>query len=188
MVNFFYSIDVRIFYFLNRDIANPVTDKFFTFITLLNHWVIAYVILLGILWFKGGNLGKLSVLGILLTILVSDQLSSNLLKNFFQRARPCNALENVRMLVPCLSSYSMPSSHAVNNFAAAAFFSGLYPRYKVVLYSTATLIALSRPIVGVHYPSDILIGALIGWSVGYVFYLIVQKIYERYFNENNRGA
>ncbi len=183
-MDFLYSIDVRIFYFLNRDIANPVTDKFFTFITMLNHWVIAYVILLGILWFKGGKLGKMSVVGILFTILVSDQLSSHLLKYWIQRARPCNVLENVRTLVPCLSSYSMPSSHAVNNFAAAAFFSGLYPRYKTVLYTVATLIALSRPIVGVHYPSDILIGAIIGWIVGFLFYLLVKKIYERFSVEN----
>ncbi len=184
MSHFLYSIDVEVFRFLNQAIANPVTDKFFTYITILNHWVIAYVILIGILWFKGGRLGKLSVLGILLTILVSDQLSSHLLKNLFERVRPCNALENVRILVPCLGSYSMPSSHAVNNFAAAAFFGGLYPKYKTVLYSTATLIALSRPIVGVHYPSDILVGAVIGWIVGFLFFKLTLEIYERYLNEN----
>ncbi len=187
-MDFLYSIDVKIFYFLNHTIANPLTDKFFTFITLLNHWVLVYIILLGILWVKGGKLGKLSVIGILFTILISDQLSSHLLKNLIQRVRPCNALTDVKTLVPCLSSYSMPSSHAVNNFAAAAFFSGFFPRYKKLLYTVATLIALSRPIVGVHYPSDILVGAAIGWTVGYFSYLGFLKIYERYFSEQERGT
>jgi undecaprenyl-diphosphatase len=109
-------------------------------------------------------------------IAVSDQISSSMLKPFFERVRPCNVIENVNILVNCTRSYSMPSSHAVNNFAVATFFSRLFPKLKVILFVVATLVALSRPIVGVHYFSDIFIGAFIGITIGYAFSIAAIKI------------
>jgi undecaprenyl-diphosphatase len=76
----------------------------------------------------------------------------------------------------CTGSYSFPSNHAVNNFAAATFFSSLYPRYKSVLFITASLVALSRVYLGLHYPSDIIAGAALGIIFGYIFGLLVLKI------------
>lgn len=70
----------------------------------------------------------------------------------------------------------MPSSHAVNNFAAAIFFSKLFPKYKLPLIIVAVLLALSRPIVGVHYFSDIVIGALIGMIIGYLMSILALRI------------
>jgi len=70
----------------------------------------------------------------------------------------------------------MPSSHAVNNFAVAIYFSYLYPKLKWVLIITASLIVLSRVYVGVHYPSDIIVGALIGSAIGFLFSIISKKI------------
>ncbi len=183
MEKFLYSIDVKSFYFINRSLANPLFDSFFKFITLPEHWIIAYIILLGILLAKGGKLGRLAFVGIIVVIAASDQTSSNLLKHLFQRVRPCNALPDVHLLVNCLHSYSFPSSHAVNNFAAAAYFSYLYPRYNKVLYSVAALVAFSRPYVGVHYPSDVIFGAALGFLIGYVFAILTIKIYARFLND-----
>jgi len=185
MENFLYSIDVKIFYFINHSLANPVFDSFFRFITLPEHWFIAYVILMGILIIKGGRLGRIAFVGIIVVIAVSDQTSSNFLKNMVGRIRPCNALPNVRLLVNCLGSYSFPSSHATNNFAAAAYFSYLYSDYKKVLYGVAALVAFSRPYVGVHYPSDILFGAALGFLIGYLFAILTVKINMRFSDEKS---
>ncbi len=176
MSDFLYSIDLSLFNFINHTISNPIFDKFFPFITNLQHWIIAYIILLLVLFIKGGRLGKIAVIGIIVVIAVSDQLSSNLLKHYFQRIRPCNALDNVRLLVGATSSFSFPSSHAVNNFAAAFFFLKLFPKYKWALLIVASLLAFSRPYVGVHYPSDIAAGALFGSFIGYVFALFALRI------------
>ncbi len=92
MVDFFYSIDVAIFYFINHSLSNPVFDKFFTILTNLNSWLIAYIILWFICFFKGGRLGKIAAIGAIILIVASDQFSSSLLKNLFERIRPCNAL------------------------------------------------------------------------------------------------
>lgn len=172
----FYSIDLSIFYFINHTISTGFLDKFFSIITNVNNWYIAYLILLGILFFKGGKLGKLAVLGIVILITVTDQTGYKLLKDFFERARPCNALSDVLTPLGCTGSYSFPSNHAINNFAAAAFFSKLFPRYKVVLFVTASLVAISRVYLGLHYPSDIIAGAGIGLIFGYIFAIGVLKI------------
>ncbi len=169
------NIDVAIFYFVNHGLANPFFDKFFVFITNVKHWFLLYIYLWLMLIFKGGKKGKITAFAIILLIVVSDQISSHLLKNLFGRVRPCNALENVRTLVACSRSYSMPSSHAVNNFAAATFLSALYSKYKKIFFTIAVLIAFSRPYVGVHYPSDIFAGALLGIAIGYGFAYVLKK-------------
>lgn len=176
MTDFIYNIDLYIFTFLNQTISNPLFDKFFPFITDPKNWFIAFIILWLTAIFKGGRLGKISAIGIIVLIVISDQVSSHLLKPFFERVRPCNVIENVNLLVNCTKSYSMPSSHAVNNFAAAVFFSRLFPKLKIALFVVATLVALSRPIVGVHYFSDIFIGALLGSILGYLISVAALKI------------
>lgn len=183
MAEFFYSIDLTIFHFINQTISNPIFDKFFVFITDLNHWIIAYIILWFILFLKGGEKGKIAAVSVIFLVILSDQISSHLLKNIFERIRPCNALDNVNLLIGRTHSYSFPSSHAVSNFAVATFFYKLYPKLKWVLFTTAGLIALSRPYVGVHYPSDILGGAIIGILIGFLFYLIV-KFTEKKLGKN----
>lgn len=169
MTEFLYSIDVSIFYFINNTLSNSLFDQFFPFITNIKNWFLLYIVLWFILLLKGGKVGKIAAIGIILLIAVSDQLSSNLLKNFFERIRPCNVLDHVNILVNCSKSYSFPSSHAVNNFAVAMYFYRIYPKLKWILFPVAFLVALSRPYVGVHYPFDIFIGALIGILLGYIF-------------------
>ena len=179
MTEFLYSIDLVIFHFINQTISNPIFDKFFPFITSLPNWFIAYAILLGILVFNGGKKGKIAAVALFFLVLISDQLSSNLLKNYFQRIRPCNALDNINVLGKVLHSYSFPSSHAVNNFAVATFFYKLYPKLKWFLFITASLVALSRPYIGVHYPSDILAGAIIGVIIGLIFAHFINLIIKK---------
>ncbi len=169
MIDFFYSIDVAVFFFINHTIANPLFDLLLPFITDLNKnkAVTAIIVLwvLFVLW-KGGKTGRITVAILLITVIVSDQLNSSVLKGLFGRIRPCRVLQGVRMLVDCGGGLSFPSSHAVNNFAAAAVISHFYRRQKLYWFSFASLVALSRTYVGVHYPSDIVAGALIGIGIG----------------------
>lgn len=176
MADALYQIDVVLFYFFNSTISNPLFDKFFVFITDVKNWYLTYLILLLISFFKGGRIGKIAALMTILLVATSDQISSNLLKNLFERVRPCNVLPDVNILVGCTSSFSFPSSHAVNNFAAALYFGKIFPRIKWILLATALIVAVSRPYVGVHYPSDAFGGAVIGAIIGYLFAVLVIKI------------
>jgi undecaprenyl-diphosphatase len=181
MSDFLYSIDLMIFYFFNHTISLPILDKFFSLITSVNNWYIAYVILLGISWTKGGKRGKIAVIGVILLIIVSDQTGYRLLKELFARPRPCDILTDVITPVGCTGTYSFPSNHALNNFAASFFFYKLFPKLKWVLFITAGLVAISRVYLGLHYPSDIIGGALIGIVFGYIFSKLALIVEKKFF-------
>ncbi|MBN1637945.1 MAG: phosphatase PAP2 family protein [Ignavibacteriales bacterium] len=183
MIDFLYSIDVAVFNFFNQTISNSVFDKLFPFITEVKHWYIAYLILLLICFFKGGRIGKIAVIGSLILITVTDQLSSSVIKGLVERVRPCQVISaNIFESVGCPSAFSFPSSHAVNNFAAAFFFYKIFPKLKWILIGGATLMALSRVYVGVHYPSDVLGGALIGAAIGLLFAYGVKQL-DKFFQK-----
>lgn len=77
-----------------------------------------------------------------------------------QRARP--ELEDLPPLSPVVSSLSFPSAHATTSFAAAGTYARAVPAATPLLYGAATLFAITRPYLGVHYPSDVLTGAVLG--------------------------
>ncbi len=179
-MDFLYSIDLAVFYFFNHTISTGFLDKFFSIITDVNKWYIAYIILIGIAFFKGGRRGKIAVIGLILLIVVTDQTGYRILKEFFERVRPCNALSDAITPIGCAGGFSFPSNHAVNNFAAAVFLLRLFPNYKWIFLVVATLVSLSRVYLGVHYPSDVIGGALIGAAFGYLFSTAALKL-EKYF-------
>jgi len=173
-----YSIDLAIFYFFNHTLSTGFLDKFFSIITDVNSWYIAYIILAGIAVTKGGTRGRIAVAGIIILIIFTDQTGYKLLKEIFQRIRPCNVLPDVITPIDCRGSFSFPSNHALNNFAAATFLWRLFPKFKWVFFFTAFLVALSRVYLGLHYPSDIAAGAIIGAAFGYLFSIAAIKIDE----------
>lgn len=176
MADFLYSVDLSIFYFFNHILSSGFLDKFFSIITNVNNWYVAYLILLLICYFKGGRKGKIAVLGIILLVVFTDQAGHKVLKELVQRIRPCNALPDAITPLGCNGTFSFPSNHALNNFAAAVFFYLIFPKLKWALFITAALVSLSRIYLGLHYPSDILAGAVIGSAFGYLFGIGVLKI------------
>ncbi|MEK6552254.1 MAG: phosphatase PAP2 family protein [Bacteroidota bacterium] len=176
MLEFLYQIDLKFLYFINHTLSNPFFDKLFPFITDVKSWYIAYIILFLILIVKGGRIGRIAAVAMILLIVATDQFSSFFLKSLVGRIRPCNVFPDLNVLVTCTESFSFPSSHAVNNFGAAIFFTKIFPKYKWSFFIVAALLAFSRPYVGVHYPSDAIGGALIGMIFGYIFAFIVIKI------------
>lgn len=185
MYDFLYSIDLGVFYFFNHTLSAPFLDKFFSIITNVNNWYIAYIILLGISFIKGGRKGKVAAIGVIILIIVTDQTGGHLIKELVQRIRPCNALPDVITPLGCTGSYSFPSNHALNNFAAAVFYYRLFPKLKWALFITACLIAISRVYLGLHYPSDVLGGAVLGIIFGYLFSEIALRLDKRLKSGSN---
>jgi undecaprenyl-diphosphatase len=165
VVDYLQFIDVQLFRFMNGTLSNPVFDFLMPIITDLNKFRPVLVFTAAVLlWMlvRGKRHVKLAALLLIATIVVSDQLSSSVLKYWLERPRPCHGLHHVHLLVGCGSGFSFPSSHAVNNFAAALILAFFIPRAKWWFFGFASLVAFSRVYVGVHYPSDVLGGAIIG--------------------------
>lgn len=190
MIEFLYAIDVAVFRFINGTIANPVGDFLWPLITDYDRLLPVRILLIGIwvwLLIKGGVKGRTVVLLLIPLIFLSDQTSSTVIKGLVSRPRPCHVIDGVpvvqgvHLLVDCGGGKSFPSSHAVNNFAVATLFAFYYRRWKWWLYGWAALVALSRPAVGVHYPSDILAGAVIGAALALLLVFLWTSIQRRYF-------
>ncbi len=186
MTDFLYRIDLEIFYFFNHTISTPFLDKFFSLITNVNSWFIAYIILFFISFIKGGRKGRIVAIGLVVLIAITDQVGFQILKEMFHRLRPCIVLKDAITPLGCNGTFSFPSNHAFNNFAAAVFIYKFFPNLKWAVFITAILISISRVYLGLHYPSDILGGAAFGILFGYLFALLVQWLDNIYLKKIKR--
>jgi membrane-associated phospholipid phosphatase len=108
------------------------------------------------------------------TVAITDSLTAQVLKPIFARPRPCHDTEMaayLRGLVSCGGLYSLPSNHAANHFGMAAFWyysirsiNGKKWRW---LWIWAALVCYAQVYVGKHYPFDVLVGAMVGWAIGW---------------------
>src|SRR5579859_5696906 len=170
MVSFLYSIDVAIFRWVNEGWSNPVLDVFFRFITNYHHFEIPILLILLSLLIWGGKKGRWVVLALVITVTLTDQISAHVLKGLFDRVRPCNALTGVLTPDDKPSSYSFPSSHATNMGGSMTFLALAYPAWGWLCALFAFLVGLSRVYLGVHYPSDVLGGGLLGILIGWAMW------------------
>jgi len=139
-------------------------------------WIPVYLFFLFILWRDYRKKIWVVLLFAALLIFLSDQISVQLFKDVFQRLRPCHdpALEGLVHIIngKCGGSFGFYSSHASNVFAIAIFVISLYKRHCPSLYLGialwAVLIAYSRVYLGVHYPGDVIAGAIAGSILGWV--------------------
>lgn len=165
--------DQELFLWLNGS-YNSVFDFLMPWISDKYVWVPLYALLL--YWLIRYNRKKelFVIISIGLLILICDQVASGFLKPTVERLRPCYepALSGqVHLLKGCGGQYGFASSHASNSFGVA-FFCWLLLRnhlkYIWLLIPWAILVAYSRVYLGVHYPGDILTGALIGIGAAYL--------------------
>ena len=108
-------------------------------------------------------------------ILVAESLSGAL-KEWVDRDRPPLSNPEPEPLVDLPATYSFPSGHATVSFACATVLALAVPRLRVPLYALATLIAFSRVYVGVHYPLDVLAGAVLGIGIAIALRMLAEAL------------
>lgn len=175
MIDQLIAFDQEAFLSINEGLSNAFFDWLMPILRNPYTWAPLYLF---IIIFCIKNYGKRGVLIILFTVItfgISDFTSSSLVKKSVQRIRPCNDIEfkeNVNIRVRCGSGYSFTSSHATNHFAMASFLIMVfYRRWKHILWIGllwAAMISFAQVYVGVHYPLDVLAGAVLGCSIGYI--------------------
>lgn len=170
----FTGIDRAVFFFLDRTIANQVCDKIVEFFYRIPG--VYMIVLIGVIGLVSGKkYNKWSSLIFLSSFSVSTYFYK-VIKSFFHRPRPFHILENVRLLLGPHGGFSFPSGHATISFCLAAVIALRYPKLRYASFSAASLVAISRVYIGVHYPSDILTGAVIGVFTGYFITKTVSEV------------
>jgi undecaprenyl-diphosphatase len=180
MLEYFTQFDTALFYWINVHLANPVMDKLMVAITLKENWMIPGTIVGLWLMFKQGKKGRIVAVLLLLSILFADQISSSILKPAIGRLRPCKTLEYFRLLVHCGGVYGFPSSHAANIAAALGTFAMFYRKTAIPCLVVIFLVGISRVVVGVHYPADVLGGWVLGGIIAYLLFGAYHKLSEKY--------
>lgn len=176
------QLDYHLFSKLNGEWHTAFLDEVIPFIRESYLWIPFYFFLIVFTTVNFKMKGWLWVLFFLINVMVSDFVSSDLLKENFIRARPCHdplLVGSIRFLVSyCPSSSSFTSSHAVNHFAAAMYifttFRKTLSNYWALLFLWAFFISYAQVYVGVHFPLDVFCGAIVGIILGYV----IGKVYE----------
>ncbi len=176
MIQSFFLYDRALFTLVNSQWSNPFFDWLMPLLRNSTMWVPLYLFMVLVLVINFKKEGWWLVLLAVATAVVSNYISSDLIKGNIMRIRPCNEdalADNIRVLVgyrPQSSSFT--SSHATNHFAIAMLlFTTLKKRFGSsmwIWFVWAASICYAQVYVGVHYPLDVAGGAIIGILIGYL--------------------
>jgi len=178
-MTFIQSLDTQLLLLINKGLANPLFDVLMPMLSYQGYLLVIpflfYIIVQGFM--RRDAAGKRYLLKAIITIVIAcisvylADYAEHFIKYAVGRIRPCRAVDGIRLIVACPKSFSFPSGHATSSFAVAAphvyltrgYVSRTWRVYPLVL---ASLIAFSRPYLGVHYPTDILAGVVLGGTIG----------------------
>ena len=172
------SLDTALFHFINGTLSNPFFDWLMPVLSGRGvPWLIAVIIAVpGVIFWGSARLRICSLL-MLLVVALGDPLVIGTIRNAIGRHRPCIGLNDVIDRLGCTGSGSMPSAHAANTFAVAIIAFLFYRRSGWVLFPLAASVAFSRVYCGVHYPSDVTVGAVLGAGYAIVFVILMQSLW-----------
>lgn len=164
------ELDRKLFLEMNGNFRTPWLDQLMMFLTSTMAWIPLFVLLLYFIIRTFKKDAWMVVLAIALTIALADQVTSSLMKPFFERLRPSHEPE-IREMVNVVNRYrggkfGFASSHAANTFGVATLMWLVLRDYRpwmALLFIWPVVVGYTRIYLGVHYPGDILAGFVVGF-------------------------
>lgn len=173
MFSFLYSLDVTILELVNHSFHNLITDNIAILVSYMG--ILAFWIAISLLLYLfGGQKGK-NVAKKLIIVLIAVTIITQLIKLLIMRPRPYTELSSLVVLAT-ESDMSFPSGHTATSTAMAYVLAKEYQKGYFMLIPI--IVALSRLYMGVHYPSDVLGGFILGFIIAYLLehYLIQNQL------------
>jgi undecaprenyl-diphosphatase len=159
------AVDLSAFHFINCDLSNAILDKTMPLLTHLGDFWAALIFILMMIAINHKPIERGLKTGIFLFLIYGFVFASQLaIKHLTDRPRPFFEHDAiVRSVYP--TGFSFPSGHTAMAFMMAAILAKQYPRYRIAFYLLACLVGFSRIYLGVHYPSDVIAGAIVGYAI-----------------------
>ncbi len=172
------TLDQNLLLWIQEYVRQEWMTPFWTFVTSLGDagwfWIVVSALLL-----LPESTRKVGIMA-LVSLGIGALITNVALKNLVARIRPYEVIEGLQLLIEPQSDFSFPSGHSCASFAAAMVYYRMLPKkYGVPAVVLAVFIACSRLYVGVHYPSDVVVGVCIGVLSAWISYKIVQRIERR---------
>ncbi len=181
MIEYLEMLDRSLLLFFNH-LNSQVADSIMWFLSDKYVWIPLYVFIMILSIRIAGWRSLLWIMVMILTFGLTDQISVHAFKEVFERYRPTHNLE-IQHLIHTVNNYrgglyGFVSSHAANTFGLATISSLLIKKrwYGIVIFIWAALVSFSRIYLGVHYPGDIICGALLGVICGYIVWQLYQLL------------
>lgn len=182
MIQYLNYLDHSLFEWIQLNLRNETLDPVIAVFRDKYFWFPLYIFFFTWIFFHYRANFWYWIFAFVLTIVISDQLCSTVLKKSFKRIRPCNEIyfkEHFNQPIGCGSGFSMPSSHASNHMAIAILFTLGFAdsmrRMRWVLPLWALIIGFAQVYVGVHFPFDVMVGFTIGLVIGIMVYLMFKS-------------
>ena len=182
--------DSILFLKINKSWSHPFLDSFLPVITDLHREPLFWLTVgLTFAFFLKRSFARtlLVTFGICLSFSLTDSISHYVIKSSVQRARPEAAKLEPILRTHSHSGYSFPSNHAANCFGIASLLGFVFPPLRGLFLFVALLVGYSRVYVGVHYPGDVLGGAILGIVISWFVFKVLTYIEGR-FALFQRGA
>jgi undecaprenyl-diphosphatase len=178
------KLDREVFMIINSENTNVFFDKIMPWLRNSSSWIPLYIALVAYIVWKKKKQSLAWIAAIIIAVVLSDQISSHVIKPFVARLRPCANpyfYTHVRLLLKqCSTAYSFTSSHAANHFEMASFIYFSFKKFDYnmpyIWFFWAAIICYAQVYVGVHYPLDVAAGGVLGLGLGYIVYALYNKI------------
>jgi undecaprenyl-diphosphatase len=186
MIEQLIEYDKELLQFLNS-FHTPWLDPVILFLTATFAWLPLYLFLVYLVVKEFKKESWMILLGVIVTILLADQITASIMKPYFARLRPSRepTLEGLIHLVGGYTGgqFGFASSHAANTFGTATFYFLLFGKTKRWigwLFLWAAFMTYTRIYLGVHYPGDIIVGGTIGVLCGWIGFQFSEWLRRRY--------
>lgn len=181
------QLDTDVFLFFNSMHA-PFWDVFMRLFSGKWIWVPMYAVILAALWRSyRWRVALTMTVAAALVIVIADQTCATLIRPYFERLRPSQPDNPLSVLTHIVDGYrggryGFPSCHAANSFGLAVFTALLFNhrRWTLFIVAWALLNSYTRLYLGVHYPGDLAVGALVGATAASVVYLLTGPVLSRW--------